>query len=68
MSGAATLRDVGTIRQPGSGKRLGAQLTGIDPPTLRGLWDTAPYLHDGSAAHWPPPFNATAALRSDRRT
>ena len=48
--GPATLRDVGTIRQPGSGKRLGAQLTGIDPPTLRGLWDTAPYLHDGSAA------------------
>ena len=27
-SGAATLRDVGTIRQPGSGKRLGAPLTG----------------------------------------
>lgn len=49
ISGAATLRDVGTIRQPGSGKRLGAQLTGLDPPTLRGLWNTAPYLHDGSA-------------------
>ncbi len=37
-SGAATLRDVGTIRQPGSGKRLGGALTGIDPPTLRGVW------------------------------
>ena len=49
-SGAATLRDVGTIRQPGSGKRLGAPLTGLDPPTLRGVWETAPYLHDGSAA------------------
>ena len=22
----------------------------IDTPTLRGIWDTAPYLHDGSAA------------------
>ncbi len=49
-SGAATLRDVGTIRQPGSGKRLGGALTGLDPPTLRGVWETAPYLHDGSAA------------------
>jgi hypothetical protein len=24
-------------------------LTGIDPPTLRDVWATAPYLHDGSA-------------------
>ncbi len=22
----------------------------FDTPALRGLWDTAPYLHDGSAA------------------
>ena len=29
--------------------RLGAPLTGLDTPTLRGLWRTAPYLHDGSA-------------------
>ncbi len=43
------LRDVGTIK-PGSGKRLAAALTGFDVPTLRGLWNTAPYLHDGSAA------------------
>jgi YVTN family beta-propeller protein len=49
-SGAATLLDVGTIKQPGSGKRLNATLTGIDPPTLRDVWATAPYLHDGSAA------------------
>jgi mono/diheme cytochrome c family protein len=49
-SGAATLNDVGTIKQPGSGQRLGAPLTGIDPPTLRDVWATAPYLHDGSAA------------------
>ncbi|MEZ4266202.1 MAG: EGF domain-containing protein [Myxococcota bacterium] len=38
--------DVGTLT-PASG--LGAAL-GLDVPTLRGLWDTAPYLHDGSAA------------------
>jgi cytochrome c peroxidase len=30
--------------------RLGGALTGLDTPTLRGLWRTAPYLHDGSAA------------------
>ena len=23
---------------------------GIDTPTLRGVWSTPPYLHDGSAA------------------
>jgi YVTN family beta-propeller protein len=33
-SGAATLNDVGTIKQPGSGQRLNGPLTGIDPPTL----------------------------------
>jgi YVTN family beta-propeller protein len=43
-------RDVGTIKQPTSGKRLNGTLTGFDVPTLRGLWATAPYLHDGSAA------------------
>jgi YVTN family beta-propeller protein len=48
-SGAATLMNVGTIK-PTSGERLGAALTGIDPPTLRDAWATAPYLHDGSAA------------------
>lgn len=40
--------DVGTLRSS-SGQRLGADLTGIDTPTLRGLWAGAPYLHDGSA-------------------
>jgi hypothetical protein len=43
------LHDVGTFG-PGSGKRLGGPLEGIDTPTLHGLWHTAPYLHDGSAA------------------
>ncbi|MBE2283655.1 MAG: DUF1929 domain-containing protein [Prosthecobacter sp.] len=43
-------RDVGTIKQPTSGKRLNGTLTGFDVPTLRGVWATAPYLHDGSAS------------------
>jgi YVTN family beta-propeller protein len=47
-SGANTLSNVGTIK-PSSGQRLGAALTGIDVPTLRDVWATAPYLHDGSA-------------------
>ncbi len=46
---AATLHDVGTLRST-SGQRLGAALAGIDTPTLLGVWDTAPYFHDGSAA------------------
>ncbi len=43
------LHDVGTIL-PHSGTRMGAPLTGFDTPTLKGIWNTAPYLHDGSAA------------------
>ena len=49
-SGANTVSNVGTVKQPGSGQRLGAALAGIDVPTLRDVWATAPYLHDGSAA------------------
>jgi YVTN family beta-propeller protein len=48
-SGAATLQDIGSIK-PSSGLRLSGALTGLDPPTLRDVWATAPYLHDGSAA------------------
>jgi hypothetical protein len=48
-SGANTLVDIGTIK-PASGSRLGGALNGIDVPTLRDVWATAPYLHDGSAA------------------
>ncbi len=44
-----TLRNIGTLK-PSSGTRLGLPLTGIDTPTLRDVWATAPYLHDGSAA------------------
>jgi DNA-binding beta-propeller fold protein YncE/mono/diheme cytochrome c family protein len=39
---------VGTLKAS-SGQRLGGALIGLDTPTLRGLWTTAPYLHDGSA-------------------
>ena len=48
-SGADTLVNVGTLKAS-SGQRLGGTLTGIDVPTLRDVWATAPYLHDGSAA------------------
>ncbi len=47
--GNALLHDVGTLRTS-SGFRLGGPLTGIDTPSLLGVWDTAPYFHDGSAA------------------
>lgn len=43
------LHDVGTLK-PGSGSRMGAQLRGVDTPGLLGIWNTGPYLHDGSAA------------------
>ncbi len=43
------LHDVGTLSES-SGKRLGRELQGIDTPTLKGIWATPPYLHDGSAA------------------
>ncbi len=40
--------DVGTLGA-WSGQRMGGELDGLDTPTLIGVWDTAPYLHDGSA-------------------
>lgn len=40
--------DVGTLTAA-SGRRLGEPLLALDTPTLRGLWLTPPYLHDGSA-------------------
>lgn len=41
--------DIGTLK-PSSGRRLNGELVSLDTPTLRGVWATAPYLHDGSAA------------------
>ena len=49
LSAALGLQDIGTLKQT-SGQRLGGPLTGIDIPTLRDVWASAPYLHDGSAA------------------
>ena len=42
------LHEVGTLKGT-SGRRLGRKLEGLDTPGLRGIWQTAPYLHDGSA-------------------
>jgi len=42
------LHDVGSLGE-GSGQRLRERLEGIDTPTLHELWNSAPYLHDGSA-------------------
>jgi MYXO-CTERM domain-containing protein len=47
-SAQGVLHDVGTLTEL-SGNRLGGELAGIDTPTLLGIWQTAPYLHDGSA-------------------
>ena len=46
--GVPRLHDVGTLGL-GSGSRLGGPLTGIDTPTLRGVWHQPRLLHDGSA-------------------
>lgn len=45
---ASALSDIGTLK-PTSGNRLNGALNGIDIPTLKDVWSTAPYLHDGSA-------------------
>ncbi|WP_298313478.1 PKD domain-containing protein [uncultured Aquimarina sp.] len=42
------LHDVGTISAT-SGNRLQKELVGLDVPTLKDVWATAPYLHDGTA-------------------
>ena len=42
------LHDVGTLKAS-SGTRGGTPLLGLDTPSLVGAWETAPYLHDGSA-------------------
>jgi DNA-binding beta-propeller fold protein YncE len=47
-SARGSLHDVGTITAA-SGTRAFAPLFGVDTPTLLGVWETPPYLHDGSA-------------------
>jgi len=48
VDGAPVLHDVGTL-SGASGSRLGAPLTGLDTPTLHGLWHQTRFLHDGRA-------------------
>jgi hypothetical protein len=45
----ALRHDVGTLKSS-SGARLGGTLDGLDTPTLRGVWTTPPYGHDGAHA------------------
>lgn len=46
--GGNDMHDIGTIGIA-SGRRLSRSLTGIDTPSLLGVTNAAPYLHDGSA-------------------
>jgi YVTN family beta-propeller protein len=62
-SGIDNPADVGTIK-PTSGQRLYGALTGIDVPTLRDVWATAPYLHDGSAATLEAAISAHTTLNT----
>lgn len=55
------LHNIGTLK-PSSGLRSNAPLTGIDSPTLRDVWATAPYLHDGSAATLEDAIRAHSSL------
>lgn len=48
-SNSEELHKVGTIDSD-SGNRNGTSLNGFDTPSLLGVWSSAPYLHDGSAA------------------
>ena len=48
-SSSGAMHDVGTLTAA-SGQRAGGALTALDTPTLKGLWETGPYLHDGSEA------------------
>ena len=60
-SGLDNPADIGTLKAT-SGLRLNGALTGIDVPTLRDVWATAPYLHDGSAATLEAAIAAHAGL------
>ena len=48
-SASGILHDIQSIL-PTSGSRLFAKLPGIDTPSLKGVWQSAPYYHDGRAA------------------
>ncbi len=59
--GNATLHEVGTIRTS-SGTRLDQPLSGMGTPTLLGLWNSAPYFHDGSARDLDAVFNIAGGV------
>ncbi len=61
VSAGNNLKDIGTINGD-SGKRLGGTLSGIDVPTLRDAWATAPYLHRGQAATLADAIRAHAGM------
>ena len=44
-----TTHDVGTLSKAAGDFRLNT-LRALDTPTVKGIWETPPYLHDGSAA------------------
>ena len=56
------IHDVGTLRSS-SGQRLGGELPGIKTPSLLGVFDSAPYLHDGSAKTIQDVFNTVGGER-----
>jgi len=47
-SNTGKMHDVGTMTT-NSGGRLGKKLLALDVPTLKDVWATAPYLHNGAA-------------------
>ena len=47
-SGQNLIAEVGTLTGA-TGSRLGGRVLGLDVPTLKDIWFTSPYLHDGSA-------------------
>ena len=56
------VHNVGTLRSS-SGQRLGEELPGIKTPSLLGVFDSAPYLHDGSAKTLSDVFNTVGGAR-----
>jgi hypothetical protein len=51
------VHDIGTLRDT-SGGRPGVRLPGIETPTLKGIWESAPYFHNGSAGTLEEVFTA----------
>ena len=62
-SADGNLFDIGTLKAS-SGKRLNGTLSGIDTPTLRDVWASGPYLHDGLAATNRPSASCDVPVRT----